>query len=179
MNWYAYAGNNPVVSVDPEGLFADWLIDPVFVALDIYSLVKKPSWANAGLLGADVLLAVAPFVPAGAGASAHAAQAVCHVGEAGRAAHAASGAAKLAGQAHHLLPRAFAKRFARAGLDIEAAEFKVVLPAEKHILKPNGVHTNLGGNWNKQWKEFFDKYPEAERWRILKQLQKMRREFGV
>lgn len=70
---------------------------------------------------------------------------------------AAKSAPKLTGviEQHHLLPKAkeFSKFFKRAGLDVE--KFKIPLDKAVHRLKPTGVHTNAGGNWNKVWREFF------------------------
>jgi len=56
---------------------------------------------------------------------------------------------------HHLLPQEakFAKYWKEVGIDIE--KYVLPLPEKLHIRKPNGVHTNLGGNWNKEWDQFF------------------------
>ncbi|GIW98369.1 MAG: hypothetical protein KatS3mg111_1702 [Pirellulaceae bacterium] len=80
---------------------------------------------------------------------------------------------------HHLLPRSKKVRgyFERAGLDIE--DFKIPLDQAKHRLKPNGIHTNGGGNWNRVWEEFFKKNPTASAEEILEQLAKMREQFGI
>ncbi len=80
---------------------------------------------------------------------------------------------------HHLLPQAkrFKKYFKKAGLDIE--DFKIPLDKAKHRLKPNGVHTKQGGNWNKQWDNFFEKFPEASKEQILEQMSNMRQALGI
>lgn len=77
---------------------------------------------------------------------------------------------------HHLLPREFADRFAKAGLNIE--DYVIELERGKHRLKPDGIHTGPD-NWNKRWREFFRKYPEAKREQILEFLQHLRAEFGI
>ena len=91
-----------------------------------------------------------------------------------------SQAEKLAGEIHqhHLLPQAKTLRpyFEKAGLNIE--EFKIPLSKERHILKPDGVHTGPN-NWNKQWRDFFKTYPDATKAEILEQLTKMRGSFGI
>jgi len=80
---------------------------------------------------------------------------------------------------HHLLPQA--KRFQafckRAGLDIE--DFKIPLDKAKHRLKPDGIHTNGGGNWNKVWDSFIEVNPTASASEILKQMERMRQQFGI
>ncbi len=80
---------------------------------------------------------------------------------------------------HHLLPQAkrFRKHFERAGLDVE--DFKIPLDKAKHRLKPNGIHTNGGGNWNKAWDKFFRDNPAANKDLILDYLRKLRGEFGI
>jgi hypothetical protein len=78
---------------------------------------------------------------------------------------------------HHLLPREYKDFFERAGLDIE--DFKIPLAKAKHRLKPNGVHTKQGGNWNERWREFKNNYPDANDKQILKHLDELRKEFGI
>ncbi len=80
---------------------------------------------------------------------------------------------------HHLLPQSKTLKpfFDRAGINIE--DFKIPLDVAKHRLKPDGVHTIGGGNWNKVWKEYFDATPNASRAQILEQLAKMREQFGI
>ncbi|MBL9076038.1 MAG: DUF2380 domain-containing protein [Planctomycetes bacterium] len=80
---------------------------------------------------------------------------------------------------HHLLPQSQRLRgfFKAAGLNIE--EFTVRLSRARHILKPSGVHTRGGGNWNKVWAKFFERNPGASKEQILKQLTQMRKDFGI
>ena len=78
---------------------------------------------------------------------------------------------------HHQLPRQFKDKFARVGLDIE--DFVIRVDKTKHRLKPNGLHTNEGGNWNRQWKNFFDENKFPTREQVLDHLGQMRRSFGL
>jgi len=64
-NSYSYAGNNPVISKDPQGRFIDTLADIGFIAYDLYSL--NNAFANGGnikseltALGSDVAGALIP-----------------------------------------------------------------------------------------------------------------------
>ncbi len=70
LNRYTYVNNCPLKYTDPTGHFLDWIWDAIAVAYDIYQFFKDPSWSNAGMLGLDVILAIIPFVPAGAGIAA-------------------------------------------------------------------------------------------------------------
>lgn len=80
---------------------------------------------------------------------------------------------------HHLLPQAkrFRKFFKAAGLDIE--DFKIPLDKAKHRLKPGGIHTIDGGNWNKEWDDFMEQFPNANKEQILEHLEKLRAKFGI
>ena len=80
---------------------------------------------------------------------------------------------------HHLLPQSKKLKafFESAGLDIE--DFKIPLTPAKHILKPDGIHTISGGNWNKVWADFFEVNPNASKGQILDQLSSMRDQFGI
>lgn len=78
-----------------------------------------------------------------------------------------------------MLPQAdeFAQFFKRAGLDIE--KYTIPLDKAKHRLKSgNGVHTG-SDNWNKMWRNFQRANPRANKDKILKQLDFMRKSFGI
>lgn len=77
---------------------------------------------------------------------------------------------------HHLFPQEYIENFKSAGLDIE--QYKMPMDRADHRLKPNGLHTGPN-NWNRQWKDFFTRYPNADRGQILDQLSKMNKEFGL
>ena len=83
---------------------------------------------------------------------------------------------------HHLLPREFKEDFQRAGLDIE--EFTMPLSKERHRLKKGpGIHTNAGGNWNREWREFFRELEVKKKpitaEAILRKLREMVEKFGL
>ena len=81
-------------------------------------------------------------------------------------------------EGHHLLPREFEEKFAKAGLNIE--EYVIDLNKARHRLKPDGLHTGKGAeNWNGAWREFFRKHPNASRKQILGQLCQMKKDFGL
>jgi hypothetical protein len=82
-------------------------------------------------------------------------------------------------EAHHLLPQAeiFEKYFSKAGLSIE--DYVLYIEKAVHRLTPEGVHTVAGGNWNRVWEQFFDKYPDATKPQILEKLGQMLKDFGL
>ena len=67
-NLFAYCGNNPVIRADHGGQFWDYVIDAVFLVWSVFGVINEPGdWRNWAALGVDVVFAVAPFVPSGAG----------------------------------------------------------------------------------------------------------------
>lgn len=80
-------------------------------------------------------------------------------------------------QIHHLLPVQFKPVF--AALEFNIDDYTIKLPAWKHVLKPNGIHTVSGGNWNKVWDEFLKDPKNNNIISILKQMHKMIKEFGL
>jgi hypothetical protein len=52
-------------------IFVDYVIDGATVAYDVYEFHKKRSFWNGAMLVGDVVLGVAPFVPAGIGPAVH------------------------------------------------------------------------------------------------------------
>lgn len=63
LNRYTYGLNNPLRYVDPDGQIPlETFIDVVSLADSFYSLIRNPSWVNAGFLVWD-LVALTPYVP--------------------------------------------------------------------------------------------------------------------
>ncbi len=68
MNLYAYCGNNPVMYSDQSGTFWDYVLDAGFLIWSVADVIREPDdWENWVALGTDVVFAIVPFVPAGAG----------------------------------------------------------------------------------------------------------------
>jgi Predicted lipoprotein of unknown function (DUF2380) len=143
------------------------------VGLDATGVGGAVSWAP-DLLNVGISLVRGDFTGAGLSTLA----AVPFIGAAANAARVGR-AAKATEKLHHLLPQAqrFRKFFERAGLDIE--DFKIPLDRTRHRLNPGGIHTNSGGNWNRVWDDFFEATPNATRDQILRQLDRMRADFGI
>jgi len=71
---------------------------------------------------------------------------------------------------HHLLPRQFEHKFVTAGIDIDAAEYGVILEALDHTGQ-GGLHPS----WNRDWGAFFEKNPNATKSQIIAHLEKMKK----
>ena len=76
----------------------------------------------------------------------------------------------------HLLPRQFADKFERVGLDIK--DYTIPMERGAHRLKPDGLHTG-SENWNKVWRDFFNEHKNPSKQEILDHLAKMRKDFGL
>jgi Predicted lipoprotein of unknown function (DUF2380) len=78
---------------------------------------------------------------------------------------------------HHIFPQAFQEWFEQHGIDIES--YTIALTRAAHRLKPGGLHTKSGGNWNAVWKQWIEEHPNASPQEILNQGEKFLIEFGV
>lgn len=98
------------------------------------------------------------------------------------------------GEVHHGLPEQYSDWFSRRvyvknqvkigqNLDINSGEFYFDLPKALHRLKSgHGIHTNssyAGKTWNKAWKEYISKHPNATAEQVLAHLRELAREFGI
>ena len=63
LNMYAYCGNNPIMHIDPSGLFPlDTIFDILSLGWSLFDFINDPSWANAGWLALDIICACVPFL---------------------------------------------------------------------------------------------------------------------
>jgi RHS repeat-associated protein len=167
LNRYTYVNNCPLKYTDPTGHFLDWIFDAVAVAYDIYQFAKDPSWSNAGMLGLDVILAIIPFVPAGAGIAAGTIKLV-DLGVSGvktlksfTKGHFRENLLSIYGltkdaakglEAHHMLPQKFLKFFSGKGININDPKFGVLLDKT--------THSKDAYAFNKDWESWIGKYGE-------------------
>jgi len=181
MNLYEYVGSNPVSGRDPSGLddFDDLMGDLTGQRIATLGYIQEGSGfallsmnlvvgAAGALLNIDLFQAGANILSGDAGLSDYL--------EAGAALAATATGAIIAYKAikwyrkfkaarrfrkiierHHLLPLEFADDFAKAGIR-RLDDFVIDLDRARHRLKPNGIHTNAGGNWNRRWKQFFREF---------------------
>ncbi|NIN69496.1 MAG: DUF2380 domain-containing protein, partial [Anaerolineae bacterium] len=108
--------------------------------------------------------AAVPFVPAGLGYVDDAARAATH--------------------AHHIFPAGrggkLARWFGEHGItEAERARWLADIPAGLHTYKPKGLHTNLGGNWNRTWDTWQQANQGATRYDVLRQSVRMMDRSGI
>lgn len=170
-NLYAYVGNGPFNWSDPLGLekSGNWL-DALQLGLDLAGFIPG--------LG-DVLDLVNGAISLGrgdyAGAGLSAAAAIPFVGSTANAANVARRATRF----HHVFPQArdLARKFADRGIDID--KYTLELPEAVHRCIHSGKGFGPGGRWNKAWKDFFDKYPDATPEQIYRHAGELIHEFGI
>jgi RHS repeat-associated protein len=82
-------------------------------------------------------------------------------------------------ETHHMLPQNETMKsfFEKRGLDVE--DFTKDMTAAEHRLRPNGLHTKGGGDWNGVWEDWIGKNPNATRAQVLRQLEKMKKDFKI
>lgn len=166
INTYRYGAGQPLHFLDQTGLFITSVDAACMTSPELCAEIVGTIIANAAAMSGDQCLQERADTYAG---NLRLAGAVMGV----------SRAAKTAIELHHLLPQAkrFRNYFERAGLNIE--DFRIPVDVAKHRLKPGGVHTTTGGDWNRVWDKFFEANPNATREQILQQLSRMRKDFGI
>ena len=194
---YAYAANNPLKYVDPDGTYVESFWDAANIVIGAASLAQNVSegsygWAALDVVGlaVDVTAIVVPGLPGFAGTSikairgARTANQADNVTDAARAANGGTGAKGLLRdrlgdpppgmknpQAHHDLPQAkrFQDQWKRVGLDINDPAYGRWVSGG-----PQGNHQKWSHAFNKEWDTFFKKNPTASREQILKKVDELR-----
>jgi RHS repeat-associated protein len=82
---------------------------------------------------------------------------------------------------HHLFPvdPRLQPHWERLGINNEDPKFKVWLNPDMHLGHVHGGSSDPGGLWNETWVDFFKKHPEATLEDVMKQLEYMRKQFGI
>lgn len=78
---------------------------------------------------------------------------------------------------HHVLPQAFREWFFKRGLEIDDYAVKMIEEIHKAIHRGKGF--GRGGKWNKAWKDFIEKHPNASKEEILKHAEKLMSDFKI
>jgi len=208
VNLYLYVGANPVTGRDPLGLsqgdFDDLLGDLTGQRVATLGFIREASGMvllgmhttvniAGGLLGVDLLKAganilsgegtLSDWVEVGITAATTATGTIlAYKAVKWLRRYKASRRFRKAIERHHLLPREFEKGFSRAGIG-NIDDFVIELDRARHRLKPNGIHTNAGGNWNRRWRQFFEDFKargvNPGRDDIMSYLARLRSEFGI
>jgi len=151
INSYAYAANNPLVSIDPNGECLETVFDIAMVAWSAYDFVKDPSWTTGGALAADVVGAAIPFVPSAGGMAVRAGgKGASPASRAARGGRAASRAVKTV--RHHVIPvevlKKLPKNVRKAVQGKKGAPNRWSIPEDLH----KQIHRGPGGG---EYNEFF------------------------
>lgn len=169
-NLYAYVGNAPFNFSDPLGLDRNnsWL-DKLQSALDIAGFV--PGLGDVlDLVNGVISLARGDYVGAGLSAAAM----IPVIGTPANAAKVARRATRF----HHVFPQALRQKFKDRGID-NIDDFTLEIAEDLHRCIHSGKGMGRGGKWNKAWKDFFDKYPDATPEQIYKHAGELIYEMGL
>ena len=172
MDLYAYCDGNPVGAIDPSGL------DPEDEELEAYYRQTNPAYAlNAAFttngnnqrnkdlktIGANSDYAFKNPVGIDMGKfmaqkGADIVMAVSGVGDAEALAEGACSLGEYVLEFHHLLPNKpeLAEKFAAVGIDDLDSYVVRMWRGDHRLINYKGLHTNVGGNWNAVWEQFFD-----------------------
>ena len=201
---YAYANNNPLKYVDPNGAYIESFWDAINIGIGAASLAQNVSegsygWAALDVFGlaVDVTAVIVPGVPGGAGTLIKAirgtrainqvenATDVAKTIDAGRAASSGTGA--KGSLRNRLGEKPPGMRNAQAHHDLpQAKEFQahwkrvgldINDPAYGRWVSgsPQGRHQNWSHAFNKSWREFFRINKNATREEILDHMYKLRK----
>ena len=198
---YAYAANNPLKYVDPDGRVVESVWDAFNIGIGVASLAQSVSegsygWAALDVVGlvVDVAATITPGVPGGAGTAIKAIRGVRAVDNAGDAANtidtgrtASRGTGSKGtlrdrlgdppswmknAHAHHDLPQA--KRFQDHW---KRVGLDINDPAYGRWVQggPQGSHQSWSRAFNEEWRSFFKQNSQATREEILKHMEKLRK----
>jgi hypothetical protein len=53
------------------------------------------------------------------------------------------------------------------------------MPKDLHRLKPKGIHTKLGGDYNRRWMEWLEKNPNPTPEEVIRFRDEIVKEFGI
>ena len=82
-------------------------------------------------------------------------------------------------EAHHIFSQEFWDYFENRGLG-DLKNLTIPLTAAAHRLRSGlGLHTKVGGNWNKVWQQWIEEHPNATPQAIIDQAKRMAAAFGV
>ncbi len=201
---YAYANNNPLKYVDPDGAYFESFWDAVNIGIGAASLAQNVSegsygWAALDVVGlaVDVTAIAVPGLPGFAGTSIKAIRGARRANQvdnatdaansidAGRAANGGTGA--KGSLRDRLGDRPPGMQNAQAHHDLPQAKrfqdqwkrvgLDINDPAYGRWVSggPQGKHQKWSRAFNDAWRGFFEKYPEATREQILKHMDDLRK----